>query len=184
MAIHSPFAPLFHCLGRVWSSEHGDRCGNSPPPSLNRPAQLACCSFRLDRKHARAATVNKYPPYAMDGLPDGQGRKRRRAVRGQDPEGGTPGGMGGGAASSAPKRRRRFLWTDDLHRGFVAAIFDHGMKVRACAALAAAHPPPPAKPPPHHPGLHSQDSVRVDAADAREHDERPHQVTPAKVQGK
>ncbi|CAE7573446.1 MYBC1, partial [Symbiodinium sp. KB8] len=52
-----------------------------------------------------------------------EGRKRRR-VRGD----GAGGGFGGQPASSAPKRRKRFLWTDDLHRMFVAAIFDHGLK--------------------------------------------------------
>ena len=59
-----------------------------------------------------------------------EGRKRRR-VRGD----GAGGGFGGQPASSAPKRRKRFLWTDDLHRMFVAAIFDHGLKVRCAQRL-------------------------------------------------
>lgn len=33
-----------------------------------------------------------------------------------------------GNGDNHPRKRRRFVWTDNLHKRFVAAIFDHGLK--------------------------------------------------------
>jgi len=59
------------------------------------------------------------------------GRKRRRAVRTNAPN---PAAQHE-SQPAGQKRRKRFLWTDDLHRRFTCAIFDHGMKVCMIAAF-------------------------------------------------
>ena len=40
--------------------------------------------------------------------------------------GGVRGGAGGGSGASG--KRKRFLWTEELHTGFIAALFDYGVR--------------------------------------------------------
>ncbi|KAA0154649.1 hypothetical protein FNF29_02180 [Cafeteria roenbergensis] len=109
--------------GDALRSRHGGKSGPTSPTTPRAPAAAAAArsagaAARSDSRSDATSTASpaaaQSSPGSSDAPPSRGGRSARRGAAGR--------------RVGEPSKKRRFLWDHELHRAFIAAVFDIGVR--------------------------------------------------------